>query len=385
MRVCLVSPYSWSFPGGVLEHVDALACQLERRGHQVRVLAPNDPLDLRTRILHPKLGRHHPPPERVVPVGRSLPFPANGSLANIAFSPRVWGAVRRAVKALGPDLIHVHEPLAPLVSLAALAAAEELRIPAVGTFHANYPEGSAYCRLFLAARRLLDPTDRIGRVLRERIAVSPAAAETAGRYFRADCWIIPNGVDVGRFSPPPGLRRHPGEVLFVGRPVPRKGLPVLLEAFERVLAAVPEARLVIVGSRPGDVRVPKRLLSSVEVRGVLDGEGLVRAMHSAEVLCAPSTGRESFGMVLVEAMAAGLPVLASDIPGYDRVITHGRDGLLCPPGDPEALSAALVGLLRDSALRERLAAAGRRTALRYDWPRVAGEVEKVYRAALGGR
>ncbi|BBL79938.1 GDP-mannose-dependent alpha-(1-2)-phosphatidylinositol mannosyltransferase [Rubrobacter xylanophilus] len=382
MRVCLVSPYSWSFPGGVLEHVDALACQLERRGHEVRVLAPNDPLDLRTRLLHPRLGRHHPPPERVVPVGRSLPFPANGSLANIAFSPRVWGTVRRAVKALRPDVIHVHEPLAPMVSLAALAAAEELRLPVVGTFHANYPEGSVYCRIFRVARALLDPTDRIGRVLCERIAVSPAAAASAGRYFRSDCWIIPNGVDVERFSPPPGLGRRPGEVLFVGRPVPRKGLPVLLEAFGRVLDAVPGARLVIVGSRPEDVDVPKRLLSSVEVRGVVDGEGLVRAMHSAEVLCAPSTGRESFGMVLVEAMAAGLPVVASDIPGYDRVITHGRDGLLFPPGDPEALAAALTGLLKNPTLRKRLAAAGLRTARRYDWNRVAGEVERVYRAAL---
>ncbi len=378
MKVCLVSPYSWSFPGGVLEHVDALANYLERRGHEVQVLAPNDPLDLRTHLLHPKLGRHGPLPARVTPVGRSVPLPSNGSLANVAFSPSVWGAVRRAVRRQMPDVIHIHEPLTPLVCWAALGAAEASRIPVVGTFHANYPQGSAYYRLFNLVGNIVDPANRRGRIMKARVAVSPAAAETAVHYSPGDFRIIPNGVDINRFKPPTSNVRDPHEVLFVGRPVARKGLPVLLKAFPKVLRAVPEARLVIAGSRPENVKMPKKLLSSVEVRGMLDDTELVRAMHSASVLCAPSTRSESFGMVLIEALAAGLPVLASDIPGYNAVISSGKDGVLVPPTNPDALADALISLLRNPTLRENLSGSGLITARRYDWSRVAADVEKVY-------
>jgi phosphatidylinositol alpha-mannosyltransferase len=384
VRVCLVSPYSWSFPGGVLEHVDALADHLERRGHQVRVIAPNDPLDLRTRFLHPKLGRHGPLPERVTPVGRSVPLPANGSLANLAFSPRVWRVVRQAIRRQMPHVVHVHEPMAPLVSWAAMAAAEALEIPAVGTFHACYPDGGAHYRAFQLIKGLLDPSDRVGKVLRARVAVSPAAAKTAHRYFPGHYRIIPNGVDTGRFKPLPSLAHDPCEVLFVGRPVARKGLPVLLRAFPEVLRKIPEARLVIVGSHRRDVRLPKGLLSSVEVRGVVDEAGLVAAMRRASVLCAPSTGAESFGVVLIEGLAAGLPVVASDIPGYRAVISDRENGLLVPPGDPSALADALVALLRDAPLRGRLSRAGLAAARRYEWERVAGEIEEVYLSVRKG-
>lgn len=373
MRVCLVTPYSWSFPGGVLEHVDALADHLERRGHEVSVMAPNDPLDLRTRLLHPKLGRHGELPNRVIPVGRSVPLPSNGSLANLAFSPTVFGKVRRAIERHRPDVVHVHEPLLPPVGWAAVWSAESLGIPAVGTFHAHYPDGCYHYRLF---EKALEP---FFRRLDARIAVSETAAKTAAEHFPGDYRVIPNGVDVERFSPD-SARRNPNEVLFVGRPDGRKGLPVLLRALRRVLERLPAARLVIVGSRPEQVKLPKALLSSVEVRGVVDEREIVRAMHSASVLCAPSTGAESFGIVLIEALAAGLPVLASDIPGYRSVITPGHDGLLVPPGDPDALAAALADLLEDGDLRARLSKAGLRTARRYDWPTVAGEVEEVYRA-----
>lgn len=384
MRICLVSPYSWSFPGGVLEHVDALATQMERRGHRVCVMAPNDPLDVRTRLLHPKLGRHGPLPPLVEPVGRSVPVPMNGSLANLAFSPSAWGAVRRVVRRQMPDLMHVHEPLVPVVSWAALAAAEAYRIPVVGTFHANYPERGVYYRAFRTVKRAADPMDRAGRIVKVRVAVSPAAARTASRYFPGEYRIVPNGVDTRRFAPPASPRRDPGRVLFVGRPEARKGLPVLLRAFEEVLDEVPEAHLEIVGSRPEDVKIPKRLLSSVRVRGMLDDRELVGAMHAASVLCAPSIRSESFGVVLIEALAAGLPVLASDIPGYDSVITRGRDGILVPPGDPRALARELVRLLRDPELRARLAAEGLITARRYDWPQIASEIEEIYRSLLGG-
>lgn len=376
MKLCLVSPYSRSFPGGVMEHIDSVAVHLERRGHEVRVLAPNDPLDLRTRLLHPKLGRHGPLPPRMTPVGRSIPLPSNGSLGNVAFSPRVFRAVRTAILSQRPDVVHVHEPLLPLVSWAAIEAARRLGIPVTGTFHANYPNGCAHYRLF---RPVLMP---YFRSLRTKIAVSPTAAETAARYFSGDYLVIPNGVDVARFRPPDS-QRNPHRILFVGRAVSRKGLPVLLEALPAVLKRVPEVRLIVVGSEPWDVRIPKRLLSSVEVRGTVDEAELVACMQSSTVLCAPSTGGESFGMVLIEAMAAGLPVVASDIPGYEAVVGSGLNGLLVPPADPGVLAAALVRLLRDPDLRGSLAAAGRAYALRYDWSRIAATLEKVYMDLAG--
>lgn len=373
-----MTPYSWSFPGGVLEHIDALADHLERRGHAVRVMAPNDPPGFRNRILHPKPGRHTDPPARVIPVGRSVPLPSNGSLANLAFSPGVFRVVRRAVERLRPDVVHVHEPLLPPVSWAAVRSAKALNIPVVGTFHAHYAEGCFHYRIF---RRALTP---FFRALDARIAVSEAARKTVAEHFPGRYRIIPNGVDTERFRPA-GRERGPGKVLFVGRADGRKGLAVLLRAFPEVLEAVPEARLVIVGTRPTDVRVPKKLLSSVEVRGVVGGEELIRTMHAASVLCAPSTGSESFGMVLLEAMAAGLPVVASDIPGYDSVVTDGDDGMLVPPGDPGALAGALTELLRDPSRRARLSEAGLATARRYDWRRVAGEIEGVYLEVCGPR
>lgn len=376
MRICLVSPYSWSFPGGVMEHIDSVADHLERRGHEAYVLAPNDPLDLRTRMLHPKLGRHGPLPARVTPVGRSIPLPSNGSLANVAFSPTVFRAVRRAIRTRRPDVVHVHEPLLPLVSWAAMGVAEEVGIPTVGTFHANYPKGCAHYKLF---RPVLEP---YFAGLSARIAVSPTAAATSAACFPGEYRIIPNGVDVGRFRPN-GAPRDPNRVLFVGRPVARKGLPVLLRALPALLERAPEARLVIVGSAPEDVRVPKRLLSSVEVRGAVDGEALVSCMHTSSVLCAPSTGGESFGVVLVEAMAAGLPIVASDIPGYEAVVTSGSEGVLVPPRDASALAGALARLLLDPSRRAELSAAGRVSAERYDWPLIAAELEEVYLDVAG--
>ena len=214
--------------------------------------------------------------------------------------------------------------------------------------------------------------------LSARVAVSPAAAKTVAEYFPGGYRIVPNGVDVERFRPSGELPRNPGDILFVGRAA-RKGLPVLLRALPKVMERVPEARLLIAGSRPEDVRPYRRLLPpNTRVLGVLDEKGLVRAMQSAGVLCAPSTGAESFGIVLIEALAAGLPVVASDIPGYDAVINHGEDGVLFPPGDPGVLADTLTSLLLDSRRRARFAEAGLATARRYDWSRVAAEIEEIY-------
>ena len=181
MRICIVSPYSWSFPGGVIEHVTSAARHLGYRGHEVWIAAPDDPLDLRTRFLHPKLGRHGKLPENVIPLGRSVPLPSNGSLANIAFSPRVFRATERAISDIEPDVVHVHEPFLPLVSWAAIKAARERRIPIAATFHAHYPDGCAHYRLWgWAARRFLAPD------IDAWIAVSPKAAQTASEHFSAE-------------------------------------------------------------------------------------------------------------------------------------------------------------------------------------------------------
>lgn len=361
-----------------MEHVDSLADHLERRGHEVGVLAPNDPLDFRTRLLHPKLGRHGPLQQRMMPVGRSIPLPSNGSLGNLAFSPTVFRAVRKAIRSQRPDVVHVHEPLLPLVSWAAVGAAREMDIPIAGTFHANYPKGCIHYSLF---EPVLTP---YFRSLDAAIAVSPTAVRTVARYFPGEYRIVPNGVDVGRFHPS-GSARNPHQILFVGRSVTRKGLPVLLAALPAVLKRVPEARLVVVGGGYENIRVPKALLSSVEFRGTVDEASLVSNMQGSSVLCAPSTGGESFGIVLIEAMAAGLPVVASDIPGYGAVVNSGENGLLVPPGDPGALSRALVDMLTDPARRAAFAEAGQEFALRYDWSRIAAVLEGVYTSLLETR
>lgn len=371
MRLCLVCPYSWSFPGGVVEHLDSLAAHLMGRGHEVSILAPNDPLDLRTRLLHPGLGRHDPPPPYVTTIGRSIPLPSNGSLANIAFSPSVFRRVRRALREQQPHVIHIHEPLLPLVSWAAMMAARELRIPTVGTFHANYPEGCTHYTLFEPVLRPLFQR------LSAAIAVSQTAAETTAAHFPGDYQVVPNGVDVRRFRPS-GSERNPNQILFVGRPASRKGLPLLLDALPRVLERVPDARLLIVGSDFEELKIPKRLLSSIEVAGIVNGEDLVANMHSSSLLCAPSTGGESFGIVLIEAMAAGLPVVATSIPGYEAVVNSGENGVLVPPGDSGALARALVSLLQDPERRSELSMAGQLSVMRYDWPRIVTTLEDVY-------
>ena len=354
-----------------MAHIDSLADHLESRGHEVRIIAPNDPLDLRTRILHPKLGRHDSLPARVIPAGRSFPLPSNGSLANVAFSPSVFRYVRRALGEFQPDVVHVHEPLVPLLPWAAVAAAFTMGIPLVGTFHANYPKGCVHYKIFKPV------LTQYLKALPVKIAVSPTAAATIAKNLPGDYRIVPNGLDVERFRPS-GAGRKPNQILFIGRPEARKGLPVLLAALPGILKRVPDARLVIVGSRKENVKLPKSLLSSVEIRGPVDERGLVECMQSSSILCAPSTGGESFGIVLMEAMAAGLPVVASDIPGYEAVVSSGLNGLLVPPGDPTALAGTLTSLLLDPIARERLAIAGQASAEQYDWSRIAVELESIY-------
>jgi phosphatidylinositol alpha-mannosyltransferase len=376
VRIALVSPYSWSYQGGVNRHVEALAEELLRRGDDVRVLAPLDPPDLLSRALHRALPERREPPDYLIPLGRTVGIGANGAVSNLSLSPaggfaRVRGELRRG----GYDVIHVHEPLAPLVGWNAALGAST---PAVGTFHAysTKPVPNHIATAF-GARRMFNR-------LAARIAVSEAAAWTGRRWFGGRYEVIPNGVAVA--GAPPGPKPPSGELrlVFVGRPEARKGLPVLLTAFEALVEHVP-SRLTVIGAEREDVLrylTDREAMRWIDVRGRVSGEGLWSTLHESDLLCAPSLSGESFGMVLTEAFAAGTPAIASAIAGYSDVVTDGLDGVLVPPGDPQRLAEELQ---RAHHERERLAAMGeaaRRSAERYAWPRVADRVSRVYERAI---
>lgn len=376
MRIGLVSPYSWSFQGGVNRHVEALAEEFLGRGHDVRVLAPVDPPGAISRATHKAAAPELDLPDYLTPLGRTVGFGANGSVSNSSILPYSGYVMpRRAVRAEEFDVLHVHEPLAPLVGWNAVLAA---RTPVVGTFHAYstkpFPN---YAASAMGARRMFNR-------LSARIAVSEAAAWTGMRWFGGEYTIIPNGVDVD--APPTGLT-EPGEelqILFVGRPEERKGLPILLSAFNALVEHVP-SKLTVIGAEKEDVTrwlTDPELMGSIDVRGRVSEEELWAELHAADVLCAPSLSGESFGMVLTEAFAAGTPVIASGIAGYSDVVTDGVDGLLVPPGDPQRLAEELQRVAHEPQRLAAMGAAARHSAKRYAWPRIADQVTTVYERAL---
>ena len=375
MRIALVSPYSWTFQGGVNRHVEALAEQFLARGDHVRVLAPWDPPDAVSRRLHRSSPEVRTPPDYLVPLGRTFGIGANGAVSRISPFPESLVRLRRELRAGGFDVVHVHEPAAPLVSW----DANTFRgAPVVGTFHAYATKPMPnHIASLLGARRLFNQ-------LTERIAVSEAAAWTGKRWFGGDYTIVPNGVDVSSAPTGPKPAADHLRLLFVGRAEERKGLPILLSAFEALVEHVP-TRLTVVGADPEDVcgRIADpEIAARVDVLGKVSEGVLWRTLGEADVLCAPSLAGESFGMVLIEAMAAGTAVVASGIAGYSDVVTDGVDGVLVPPASPQRLAEELQALWHEP---ERLAAmgeAGRRSAQRYAWPRVAGEVAEVYERAM---
>lgn len=369
MRVALVCPYDMAVPGGVQAHVRDLADELRAAGDDVLVLAP--------------AGRH--PPDGVLPVGASLAVPFNASRAPITVSPSAGRQVVEQLRRFRPDVTHVHEPAVPIVSLAACGWGPR---PIVGTFHAWSDRDLAY----RAARPLLRRA--IGR-LDARIAVSrPARDFHAGALgipagaFRE----IPNGVRVDHFAgaaPLPELTRSGAPtILFVGRLERRKGLDELIRAFVVLKARRATARLLVVGEGPERDRcqalLPARLRSDVLFLGRVDAADLPRFYASADVFAAPNLGGESFGIVLVEAMAAGLPVVASSIPGFASLVQDGREGRLVPPGDPRALADVLDALLANAALRAAMGGEGRETAARYDWSVVAARIRDLYETLVRG-
>ena len=370
MKVGIVVPFSWSFWGAVVEHAELQAAALEARGHDVRLIMANDPPGQFTRALHPRVGRHGNPPPRVIPVGRSVIVPANGSLPNICLSPRSFFRVRRVLARERFDLLHLHEPMTPAICVATLAVAT---CPIVATHHASGELG--WLRFGVPMWGFL--MQRVD----QRIAVSEQARASADRWHGGPWEVIPNGVLVPAHAAAGG-RDH--TITFAGRHEPRKGLQVLLRAWPEIRART-GARLQVVGADPLAIRLLLSRLrvpdDGIDVRGFLSQDELTDALRSTSALVAPSLGGESFGMVLTRAFACATPVVCSDIPGYREVVTP-EAAVTTPAGDAAALVEAVVELLADEPRRAAMGAAARALAVeRYSWADVARRLEDVYERA----
>jgi phosphatidyl-myo-inositol alpha-mannosyltransferase len=370
MKVGIVVPYSWSFGGGVVDHAAAQARALEAVGIEARLLIGYDPPGSFSRILHPRQGRPGPPPPSVIPLGRSVIVPGNGALSNLVLSPHAVPQLRRVLARERFDLLHVHEPLAPMLSPAALALWDG---PTVGTFHAA---GDSSWRPFANVLWgfLLDRIDL-------RVAVSEQARLAADAHSPGHYEVIPNGVEIPEGADP-GSRAD--RIVFAGRHDPRKGLPVLLRAWPRLRGT--GVRLRVLGADPLAVRLLLARLrlseEGIDILGFVDDATLTEELAAAKLLVAPSLGNESFGMTITRAFACAAPVVASDIPGYREVVT-GETGALVEPDDPDALAQAIAALLGDEAARAaRGRAARERAESEYAWPLLAGRLADCYEQVL---
>jgi len=375
VRVALVSPYSYTYPGGVGRHVEALARELSTVGHEVRLLAPYDPDDRLARVSHRGARpQQRPLPDYVIPLGRTIGVPMNGAVSNLPPFPEAIATLRKELRYGGYDVVHIHEPNAPVASW---YAAETARMPAVGTFHTYSTNGvtNRFAANVAGVRRLYSK-------LSARIAVSEAARWTAQRYYGGRYRIVPNGVDLAAARPNHAHTHEELRIVFVGRAEERKGLPVLLRAFEALRAVGVPARLTVAGPTREEIEPLLLDPEGIEIAGQVDDAHKWALLGEADVLCAPSLGGESFGMVLTEGFASGTPAIASDIAGYRDVVRDGLDGVLVPAGDAVALGETLLELASDPARRTKMSEAALERAERFAWPRVAGEVEAVYEQAL---
>ena len=371
LKIALVSPYDFAFKGGVVSHVVSLGNELSDRGHDVKILAPcSDPEQVETGEVE------------LIPFGRSIPVPTAGSISRISFS--VWHRprLRATLENEEFDVVHLHEPLMPMFALMCCFLA---KAPKVGTFHAyNESRASGYTFWKPVLARAASRLDG-------RIAVSEPARDFANRYFPGDYTVIPNGIDVERFGKPtpwPALMdRDKTNILFVGRMgEKRKGLRYLLGAYSTLKWEFPDLRLVIVGPGEPDpasyLTMGERAINDVVFTGPVSDDELPGYYQAADIFCTPATGKESFGYVVVEAMAAGTPVVATSIPGFSGVMRDGEQGFLVEPNSEESIADALRILILDRSLRQRLGADARTWAQQYRWNSLAESVIDSYRAAI---
>jgi phosphatidylinositol alpha-mannosyltransferase len=363
VKIGLVTPYVYPLPGGVNDHVGHLYESLRARGHDVRILTASHGLQRRSE-------------GDVIRIGKGFSVPANGSMGTITISPRYRSQIRSVLDAERFDLLHFHEPFVPFLTLVALRESSSVN---VATFHAY----AGYAPGYQLGGRILGPV--AASRLHGRIAVSAAARHFADRYLPGDYKVIPNGVDLRRFAHAVPLARWQDgrpNILFVGRLEPRKGLLHLLKAFRMIRKAGADSRLLVVGSGPLEREarryVMTRRLGGVEFLGRVSDQEKVQLFRTADVYVSPATGRESFGIVLLEAMAAGTSIVCSDIHGYKGVVRRDQEAVLVPPGDHRAIAEAVLRLLADPALRERMGASGLERAQSFGWDRIAERVEAYY-------
>jgi phosphatidylinositol alpha-mannosyltransferase len=367
VKIALVSPYDFSHPGGVILHISYLERYFTRMGHEVKVIAPASQAV-------PDFG------DRFIPIGRPRPIPSSGSIARVTVSLVLAPKIREVLEREKFDIIHFHEPLMPMLCTSILRLSKTAN---VGTFHASYGKpGYNFARPI--GKWILR---RWFRKLDGKIAVSKPAVEYAHTNFPGYYNIIPNGVDLEHFSPDvaPIEEFNDGKlnILFVSRLEKRKGLNYLLQAFRQVKEEIPDCRLIVVGPgtrlrRKYERYVARSGLKDVVFVGLVAYDELPRYYKTADVFCAPAIGSESFGIILLEAMAMGKPIVASNISGYASVISNGVDGLLVPPGDKDSLAQALISLLGDESLRQEMGARGRAKALEHSWERISQRVFDYY-------
>jgi len=367
MKIGLVSPYDFAHPGGVVNHILALESQFTKMGHQVRVIAP-------VSKAVPVIG------DRFIPIGKPRPIPVRGTIIRISLSLRLASRIKQVLAEEKFDVIHLHEPFMPMLCSAVLRFSDTVNI---GTFHAchgspGYNFGWPIGRIMVWRRH---------HKLVGKIAVSKPAMEFASKYVPGYYNIIPNGIDLEHFSPnvSPIDRFCDGKIniVFVGRLEKRKGVDYLLKAYQQVRKEFPNSRLIVLG--PGtrlrkkyEKRVRRSGLEDVVFVGYASYDELPRYYKTADIFCSPATGRESFGIVLLEAMAVGKPIVATHIEGYASVVTHGEEGLLVPPKDDKELARALMSLMADESLRRQMGAKGMLTAKGYDWEQIAQRVFDYY-------
>lgn len=362
MKIGIVTPYAYPMPGGVNDHVGSLYRVLRARGHDVRIITSSHGLQKASE-------------GDIIRVGKGFSVPFNGSMGTITLSPTYLAQMRAILERERFDVLHYHEPFVPFLSLVTLTLSTSVN---VGTFHAFGGLSISY----EFGKRMLG---HYAGKLHGRIAVSPAARHFISRYFPGEYKIVPNGVEPGRYQRAVPIARYRDgvpNILFVGRMEPRKGLIHLLRAFRKLQRDGVRARLLLVGTGPGEREARRyvltRQLEGVEFLGRVPEAQKAQLFKTADIYVSPATGRESFGIVLLEAMSAGAPIICSDIHGYRGVVRRERDGILVEPGNADALAAAIRRLIDDPALRAQLSRAGEARAQLFTWERVGQAVEEYY-------